>query len=183
MLRGLVAEMQAAAEVAGERGERDHEPSPSTPLNLIIIDELAPLLEYWPRTIRDKIMEALGLLLTQGRSLGYLVIGEIQEPTKDIFKIRDLFQRRIALRLPTEAHTDAALTEHAVDRGAKCHEIPESLPGAAYELIQGEKTATRNRLGHVTDQDIAALVEYVEQLLLAADVAAADARARDEVSA
>jgi len=183
MLRGLVAAMQASAEVAGERGERDHEPSTSTPLNLIIIDELAPLLEYWPRSIRDKIAESLGLLLTQGRSLGYVVIGEIQEPTKDIFKIRDLFQRRIALRLPTEAHTDAALTEHAVDRGALCHEIPESLPGALYELLAGEKTATRNRLGHVTDQDIAALVEYVEQLRLAAEVAAVDALAHDEAVA
>ncbi|MFD4677006.1 ABC transporter ATP-binding protein [Lentzea sp. NPDC058450] len=183
MLRGLVEAMQAAAELAGERGERDHEPSTSTPLNVIVIDELAPLLEYWPRTIRDKIMELLGLLLTQGRALGYLVVGEIQEPTKDVFKIRDLFQRRIALRLPTEAHTDAALTEHAVDRGAKCHEIPESLPGVAYELLQGATAATRNRAGHVTDEDIAALVEYVDQLRLAAEVAAVDARTEDKAVA
>lgn len=167
MLRGLVAEMEAAAELAGERGERDHVPSPSTPLNLIVIDELAPLLEYWPRRIRDQIMESLGLILTQGRSLGYIVIGEIQEPTKDVFKIRDLFQRRIGLRLPTEAHTDAALTEHAAERGALCHQIPEDLAGVAFQLLAGAKQATRNRAGHVTNDDIEALVEYVAQLRLA----------------
>lgn len=170
MLRGLVADMQAAAELAGERGERDHVPSPSTSLNLIIIDELAPLLEYWPRRTRDLIIECLGLLLTQGRALGFIVIGEIQEPTKDVFKIRDLFQRRIGLRLPTEAHTDAALTEKAVDRGAACHEIPEDLPGTAYQLMASDKSATRARAGHVTDEDIEALVEYVAQLRLAAEV-------------
>lgn len=183
MLRGLVNDMNAAAELAGERGERNHEPSPSTPLNLIVIDELAPLLEYWPRRIRDLIAECLGLLLTQGRSLGYIVVGEIQEPTKDIFKIRDLFQRRIALRLPTEAHTDAALTEHAAERGALCHEISEDLAGVAFQLLAGDKSATRNRAGHVTDQDIAALVEYVAQLRLALEFTTTDTNADEEVAA
>ncbi|MFD1052343.1 hypothetical protein ACFQ1S_45570, partial [Kibdelosporangium lantanae] len=37
------------------------------------------------------------------------VIVEIQEPTKDIFSMRDLFPERIGLRLPTESHTEAAL--------------------------------------------------------------------------
>lgn len=183
MLRGLVDAMNAAAELAGERGERDHEPSLSTPLNLIVIDELAPLLEYWPRRIRDQIMEALGLLLTQGRALGFILIGEIQEPTKDVFKIRDLFQRRVGLRLPTEAHTDAALTEHAIDRGALCHQIPEALPGVAFELLSGATTATRNRVGHVTNEDIAALVEYVAQLRLTHEFSAVDTVDASEVAA
>lgn len=175
MLRGLVADMEAAAELAGERGERNHVPTQSTPLNLIVIDELAPLLDLWSRRVVDLILKALGLLLTQGRSLGYIVIGSIQEPTKDVFKIRDLFGRRIGLRLATEAHTDAALTEKASERGALCHEIPEDLPGTAFQLLQGAKHATRSRAGHVTDADIAALVEYVSQLRLAAEVAESDA--------
>ncbi|GLZ43723.1 FtsK/SpoIIIE domain-containing protein [Actinokineospora sp. NBRC 105648] len=170
MLRGLVEEMNLTQELAGERGERDHEPSPETPLNLIIIDELAPLIHYWQRSLVDKILDALGLLLTQGRAVGYIVLASIQEPTKDIFKIRDLFSRRIALRLPTSDHTDAALTDGAIQRGALCHEIPESLPGVAFELLAGGSRATRNRAGHVPNAAIVEFVEYVEHLRLALDV-------------
>ena len=161
LLERLVAEMEAANEAAGVAGERDFVPSPMRPLVLVNIDELAPLLAYWPRRIRDKIEDCLGLLLTQGRAAGYIVIGLIQEPTKDIFKIRDLFGRRLALRLPTSDHTDAALADNATDRGAQSHEIPESLPGVLFALQDGAKTAIRGRLGHVTDADIAELVEYV----------------------
>jgi S-DNA-T family DNA segregation ATPase FtsK/SpoIIIE len=161
LLQRMVGELEAVNERAGEAGERDFQPSPRTPLTLIFIDELAPLLAYWKRSIRDKVEDALGIILTQGRAAGYIVVGLIQEPTKDVFTIRDLFARRLALRLPTEAHTDAALGEHAVDRGAACHDIPEDLPGVLYALANGEKHATRARLGHVKDEDIEALVEFV----------------------
>jgi DNA segregation ATPase FtsK/SpoIIIE, S-DNA-T family len=177
LLERLQAELEEVNEALGDAGERDHVPSPATPLVLILIDELAPLLAYWPRRIRDKIEDALGIILTQGRAAGYIVIGEIQEPTKDIFKQRDLFFRRLGLRLPTEAHTDAALTDDAVDRGAFCHTIPESLPGVLYAIADGERTATRARLGHVTDADIAELVDFVQQLRTVTPI---DARRRVE---
>jgi S-DNA-T family DNA segregation ATPase FtsK/SpoIIIE len=161
LLDRLVDEMNAANEADGQAGERDFVPSIGRPLTLVMIDELAPLLKYWPRRLRDKIDEALGLLLTQGRAAGFIVFGSIQEPTKDVFKVRDLFSRRIALRLPTESHTDAALVEHAVDYGAQCHQISESAPGVFFSLEDGASSTMRARLGYVTNDDIAALVEYV----------------------
>jgi S-DNA-T family DNA segregation ATPase FtsK/SpoIIIE len=164
LLQKLVEEMDAVKAAKGAAGERNHEPTTATPLVLICIDELAPLLAYWSRSIRDQIDKLLGLLLTQGRAAGFIVIGAIQEPTKDIFKCRDLFARKIALRLPTASHTDAALTEDAGDRGAVCHRIPESLPGVLFTLLDGQPVATRARLGHVTDDDIAELVEHVTNL-------------------
>jgi DNA segregation ATPase FtsK/SpoIIIE, S-DNA-T family len=164
LLERLVADMQAAQDCAANLGERDYEPSRDAPLDLIIIDELAPLLVYWPRAIRDKIEAHLGLLLTQGRATGYIVIAEIQEPTKDKFKIRDLFGRRIGLRVPTESHTEAILADDAVDHGGLCHRIPESLPGVAFQMLAEEAHATRARSGHVTNEDIADLVAYVKAL-------------------
>ncbi|WP_433542115.1 hypothetical protein ACQP10_38520 (plasmid) [Streptosporangium sandarakinum] len=163
LLERLVAEMNEANERDGAAGERDFVPRKGRPLTLIIIDELAPLLKYWPRRIRDKIDDALGLLLTQGRAAGFIIIGAVQEPTKDVFSIRDLFTRRLALRLPTESHTEAALIEKAVDFGAACHEIPESLPGVLYSLQDGAKSTVRARLGYVTAEDIDELVAYVEE--------------------
>lgn len=161
-LQRLAEEMLAAKKAAGEAGLRDFFPTKKRPLRLIIIDELAPLLSIWPRSIRDKIEDVLRLLLTQGRAVGYIVIGAIQEPTKDVFSIRDLFTRRLALRLATESYTEAALIEKATDYGALCHEIPESLPGVLYSLQDGARSTVRARLGYVTADDIDELVAYVE---------------------
>ena len=164
LLERIVKDVEAQNLRDGEAGERDFEPSVDRPLRLICIDELAPLLAYWSRGARDRIEDALGIILTQGRAAGYLVVGLIQEPTKDIFTIRDLFIRRLGLRLPTEDHTDAALTDDAVKRGAECSRIPESLPGVCFSFTEGDKTAIRGRLGHVRDEDIRELVEYVTAL-------------------
>lgn len=161
LLERIAAEVHEANMRGGESGERDFVPSKRTPLRPIFIDELAPLLAYWSRGGRDRIDDALGIILTQGRAAGYIVVGLIQEPTKDIFHIRDLFQRRIGLRLPTEDHTEAALTDHAVGRGAECHRIPESLPGVCFSFHEKDSRAIRGRLGHVTDADIDELIEVV----------------------
>jgi S-DNA-T family DNA segregation ATPase FtsK/SpoIIIE len=165
LLVRLVAEMDAANERDGASGERDFEPGPGRQLVLILIDELAPLLRYWSRSIRTKIEDALGLLLTQGRAAGFIVVGAVQEPTKDTFTIRDLFQRRIALRLPTESHTEAALIEDAVEYGARCHEIDETkgvAEGVFYSLEAGARSTIRARLSWVQDQHITELVTFVD---------------------
>ncbi|NAS27513.1 hypothetical protein GT755_38330 [Herbidospora sp. NEAU-GS84] len=162
LLERLVAEMNETNEREGEAGERDFRPGPGRPLTLILLDEMAPLFKYWPRRIRDKIEDALGLLLTQGRAAGFSVLGAIQEPTKDVFQMRDLFTRRLALRLPKESHTEAALTEDAVKYGALCHQISESTPGVLYSLQDGARSTTRARLGWVDDAAIDELIAYVQ---------------------
>jgi DNA segregation ATPase FtsK/SpoIIIE, S-DNA-T family len=160
-LQGLVEEMLKAKAEAAAAGARDFQPTKDRPLTLILIDELAPLLSIWPRRIHDKIEDLLRLLLTQGRAVGFIVLGAIQEPTKDVFRVRDLFTRRLALRLPTESFTEAALIEKAVDFGALCHEIPESLPGVFFSLQDGARSTVRARFGHVTDDHIDELVAYL----------------------
>jgi S-DNA-T family DNA segregation ATPase FtsK/SpoIIIE len=162
LLQRLTEEMMETCRAKGLAGDRDHVPTPNDPLRLIIIDELAPLLAYWDRRTRDRCEEMLGLILAMGRASGYIVIGNIQEPTKDVFKVRDLFGRRFGMRLPTVSFTNAALADDAEERGAVCHHIPESMPGTLYALKEGDGEAIRARLGYVTDEDIAELVGFVE---------------------
>lgn len=162
LLDRLVTEMTAAQEAAGDAGEHDFQPSQARPLRPIFVDELAALLKYWSRGGRAKIEQALGLILTQGRTTGHIVVGVIQEPTKDVFPLRDLFTRRFALRLPTEAHTEAALVDEAIERGATCHLIPEATPGVCFTVRDGQRFATRGRLGYVESQHIAELVAFVQ---------------------
>jgi S-DNA-T family DNA segregation ATPase FtsK/SpoIIIE len=164
LLERIADELNEANLAAGEAGERDFTPSVETPLRPIFIDELAAVYEYWPRNLRERIMDALGIILTQGRAAGYVVVGVIQETTKDIFKQRDLYTRRIGLRLPSEDQTDAMLTDKAADRGAECSRIPESLPGVCYSFHEGDRRAVRARIGYVRDEDVAELVEFVEDL-------------------
>jgi S-DNA-T family DNA segregation ATPase FtsK/SpoIIIE len=173
LLEGVLADMKRDGARKGEQGERDFEPGPGRPLTVIFVDEGAPLVRYWPRSIRSKIDDLLGTILTQGRAVGYTVVFLIQEPTKDTFTLRDLFTRRLALRLPTESHTDAALIEDAVEYGAQAHRISESTPGVLFSLQDGARSITRARLGYVENHHIRELVEYVRE---ARKVVSLDAR-------
>lgn len=160
------AELDQANKDAAERGDRDFVPSKATPLRPIFIDEGAPLMSWWSRSVRDKIRTSMGRILTEGRAAGYVLIFLIQESTKDKFDARDLFPYRIGLKLPSESYTDAALADDAVERGALCHRIPKSLPGLGYARDDVAESIIRMRLGYVQDTDIADLVDLVTRLRL-----------------
>jgi DNA segregation ATPase FtsK/SpoIIIE, S-DNA-T family len=99
----------------------------------------------------------LSLLLSQGRGVGVLVVGALQDPRKDILPFRDLFPTRIALRLTEASHVDMVLGDGARDRGAVCDQIPDSQPGVGYVALDGVREPVRVRAGYVTDEDIAAM--------------------------
>ncbi len=73
--------------------------SPTHPLELLEFDEIGALTRYTDRKTRDAITERVALLTTQGRALGFTVRGYVQEPTKDTVPVRELFPRRICLRV------------------------------------------------------------------------------------
>jgi DNA segregation ATPase FtsK/SpoIIIE, S-DNA-T family len=161
LLERLCDEMGEAKAAAAAAGLRDFTPTKERPLTLIVIDEMAPLMDAWGRSMVAKIENCLRLLLTQGRAPGFILLGAIQEPQKDVFRLRDLFTRRLALRLPNETTTEAALIEHAVEYGGLSHEIPESMPGVFFSLQDGAKSCLRARFGYVTDDHIDELVAYL----------------------
>lgn len=159
-LEELVAEMRRRQSYLRGRS-RLHKPSPGDPSIVVIIDELASLTAYVvDRDAKKRIATALQLLLSQGRAVGVLIVAAVQDPRKEVVPDRGLFPTRIALRLNEEDETDLVLGKAARKRGAACHEIPENTPGVGYVVLDGVREPARVRAGHVTDDDITAMVAH-----------------------
>jgi S-DNA-T family DNA segregation ATPase FtsK/SpoIIIE len=68
---------------------RLHQPTTRDPLILVMIDEIANLSAYLPdRKLKERIAQALGLLLTQGRAVGVCVVAALQDPRKEVLAFR-----------------------------------------------------------------------------------------------
>ncbi len=132
------------------------------PLELVEFDEIGALIRYvGDRKLREAITERVALLNTQGRALGYTVRGYVQEPTKDTVPVRELFPRRICLRVAAKSHVAMVLGDHAYDRGAWANRIGESEPGVGYLFGEGVREPLRVRAGWVSDETIKALEAFV----------------------
>ena len=133
---------------------RLHQPSQDEPLIVILIDELAALSYVNERDVRRRIENALGLLLSQGRAVGVSVVGAIQDPRKEVLPARDLFPVRVGLRLSESDVVRLVFSPGARDRGARCDEIPHSLPGVGFVEVDGLPEPVRVRFAYVTDDHI-----------------------------
>ncbi len=137
---------------------RLHTPTVDEPLVLVVVDEIASLTAYVvDREAKRRIASALSLLLSQGRAVGVSVIGAVQDPRKEVLSMRDLFPTRIALRLTESDQVGLVLGQGARDRGARCDQIPENLPGVGFVGLDGVAEPVRVRFAHVTDADITTL--------------------------
>ena len=59
---------------------------------MVLVDEVAFLTAYQPdRKLRERIMNALATLTTQGRAVGDCVVAALQDPRKEVLTIRNLF--------------------------------------------------------------------------------------------
>lgn len=161
---GTVALLRDAASVLMTRADRlrgvtrAHTPTPQEPLVLLVIDEIATLTAYCTdRKVRAEIDQLLGLILSQGRAVGVNVIAAVQDPSKDVLPLRQLFPTRIALRLTERSQVAMVLGDSARERGALCDRIPDTLPGVGYVAEEGSSQLVRVRAFHVTDDDIARL--------------------------
>jgi DNA segregation ATPase FtsK/SpoIIIE, S-DNA-T family len=157
MLEAAVADMQArAARFAGV--QREHTPTRQDPFTVVLVDEVAFLTAYQPdRKMRERVMNALATLTTQGRAVGYAVVAALQDPRKDVLTIRNLFPDRIAMRLDEPEQVDMVLGDGARDRGAACELIstdPVVGAGVAYIRVEADPDPVRVRAGWVTDADI-----------------------------
>jgi S-DNA-T family DNA segregation ATPase FtsK/SpoIIIE len=138
---------------------RLHQPSRDEPLIVVVIDELAALTGWvLDRAVKKRIETALGLLLSQGRAVGVVVVGAVQDPRKDVLPMRDLFPTRIALRLNEAEQVSLVLGAGARNRGAHADQIPDTTPGVGYVAVDGIAEPVRVRFAHVTDQMIRAAV-------------------------
>lgn len=133
-----------------------------TPLEIVEFDEIGALLRYvGDRKTREAITERIALLTTQGRALGFTVRGYVQEPTKDTVPVRELFPRRICLRVATKSHVGMVLGDNAYERGAWANRIGESEAGVGYLFGEGVREPLRVRAAWVPDEAIKALERFV----------------------
>jgi len=160
MLEDAVADMQArATSLAGHH--RTHRPTTEHPFTVVLVDEVAFLTAYQPdKKLRDRAVAAIATLTTQGRAVGYSVVGALQDPRKDVLTIRNLFPDRIAMRLDEPEQVDMVLGDGARDRGATADLIstdPATGAGIAYVRHEADPDPVRVRAAWVTDDDIATM--------------------------
>ena len=68
-----------------------------------MIDELAMLTAYGDRSWVRDALRLLAEVLTQGRAADHGVAGYVQEPSKDVVDVRELFDTRICLGVTAAA--------------------------------------------------------------------------------
>ncbi len=146
---------------AGLQGRaRKFTPSKHTPLNVIIIDELA----YVSSMISDKKLlaraeAAMKTILALGRSGGYSLVGAAQDPRKETLAFRDMFHYRVALGLP-EQMVDLVLGDGMHEAGAYCERIPlgPAGQGCAFVVSEFNLKPTLIRAPWWSDEAILAMV-------------------------
>jgi S-DNA-T family DNA segregation ATPase FtsK/SpoIIIE len=172
LLEDAVRVLQRRSRGLADVGVRTHTPTIEEPLVLVFIDEIANLTAYLTdRKVKERINRALGLLLTQGRAPAVCVVGALQDPRREVMTLRSLFPDKVGLRLDSPTEVDMVLGDSAREQGAYCDRIPASLPGVGYVRVDGVREPTRVRAGHVTDDDIAAMVrDYAPRRTLDGEV-------------
>ncbi|MFC4945671.1 FtsK/SpoIIIE domain-containing protein [Pseudonocardia sp. GCM10023141] len=161
LLDDLIEELERRkAEFAGRL--RDMPITREFPLELLEFDEIGALMRYvGDRKTREAMIDRVAVLNTQGRALGFTVRGYVQEPTKDTVPVRDLFPRKICLRVASKSHVAMVLGDHAYDRGAWANRIGESEAGVGYLFGEGVREPLRVRAGWVPDEVIKQLETFV----------------------
>ncbi|MGW4524180.1 FtsK/SpoIIIE domain-containing protein [Amycolatopsis sp. NPDC004378] len=160
VLDGLVEEMESRKrEFAGR--VRTIPLSTEYPLELLEFDEIGALTKYTDRKTREQIVERVALLNTQGRALNISVRGYVQEPTKDTVPVRELFTRRVCLRVTSKTHVGMVLGDGAYERGAWANRIGDSEAGVGFVWGEGIREPLRIRAGWVSDETVKALEHYV----------------------
>lgn len=154
LLEEAVASMQARAlELSGTT--RQHAASLESPHVVVLIDEMAALTAYQAdRDLMRRANNAIALLCSQGRAVGYTVFACLQDPRKETLPARGLFTQTIGLRLRDAMETAMVLGEGMREKGALCHDIPPTMPGVAFVVPEDGSDPVRVRAGIVTDEMI-----------------------------
>jgi len=134
---------------------RQHTASPSMPLIVLMIDELAGLTAYMADpAMRKEANASLSRILSKGRGLGIVVAAFVQDPRKEAIPMRGLFTQTIALRLRSRDEVAMVLGDGLADV-APAHRISPNDPGTGY-VIDEDGQVTKVRSDFWTDGQISA---------------------------
>lgn len=153
-------DMKATQRYLAAEGLRNFTVSHETPFRLLMIDELAMMTALGNPSITRAAVKLMAEVMTQGRAPGFGLCAYVQEPTKDVVPIRDLFTSRVCLRTTAENHPDMVLGDGMRQRGALADEIPADADhaGIGFRVDKYTRRPVRVRAGYPTDEDITELV-------------------------
>jgi S-DNA-T family DNA segregation ATPase FtsK/SpoIIIE len=160
---GIAGMLDDATELMARRARRlagrarTHTASRTEPTVVVIVDELAAITAFATDAERERVARALGLLLSQGRAVGFHVIVACQDPRKAVVKVRDLIPVRIGLRMVDADHVDATLGKTAWVNGARCEDIPTDAPGCGWVHDHRTGDLVWVRASWIDDDDIATM--------------------------
>jgi DNA segregation ATPase FtsK/SpoIIIE, S-DNA-T family len=161
-----VEDLRAGQRRLAETGDRKvTAPSRQFPINVLMMDEIGHLMAYGEASHARDYRRWFAEIGSQGRATMHSMMGFVQEPTKDVVPIRELFTTRICLRVTAANHVDMVLGDGARLRGALADEIPNdpATAGIGYVIRQRSRTPMRVRAAYVDDHEIAELVEFVQR--------------------
>jgi len=144
-----------ASQLQGKK--RKFTPTVATPLNVVIVDELGYITAMMPdKKLRTRAEDAIATLLSQGRAVGYSLVGAVQDPRKETVGFRDLFPIRIAGGLDNAEMVDLVLGKGSHEAGALCEQVPRGNAGAgvAYVISETRQKPICVRAAWCSDEDI-----------------------------
>lgn len=152
------------AERVGERYSRlEHgetvTPAPGTPALLLMVGEWAPLRQVRAGFGKDDVAGiATDLRYAAGngrRAAAAIHLADQLTQKDELGPLRDLLGQRWLHWVPEAAMVDPALGSGALDHGARAHELPASLKGAAYVLDAETRLPELGRPAHIDPADVA----------------------------
>ncbi|MGH3629205.1 MAG: FtsK/SpoIIIE domain-containing protein [Sciscionella sp.] len=162
LLEHIATMTRQRAETLRAQNTRKWSAESGQPFVLLVVDELADVIAYQPdNTLRKRANAALQSIVSQGRAPGVCVLGQLQDPRKQVIEFRHLFPTRVAMRLDEPEQVDMVLGDGVRDLGAAAHEIAEDTPGVAWVKIDGRREPQRARAFHTTDPDLDDLTAYL----------------------
>jgi S-DNA-T family DNA segregation ATPase FtsK/SpoIIIE len=139
------------AQMAGNA--REHTPTKSAPLIVLLIDELAGVTAYMSdAALRKEAAASLSRILSKGRALGIVVAAFLQDPRKEVLPMRGLFTQTIALRLRSRDEVAMVLGDGMADV-APAHRISPETPGTGY-VVAPDGHVIRVRADYWSDDQI-----------------------------
>ncbi|MBP2474011.1 S-DNA-T family DNA segregation ATPase FtsK/SpoIIIE [Crossiella equi] len=163
VIEAFVADMAKAQKRMQRNKTRSVPVSREFPLNWLIVDEIGSLLAYNPMRARD-ILGWLGQITSTGRVTHHVVDAYVQEPSKDVVPIRDLFPTRLCLRVSSANHPDMTLGEGCRARGAIADEIPNVPETAGIGFLREERSRRilQVRAAYTDDAGLDELVAFIK---------------------
>lgn len=134
-----------------------HVPTVAQPFLLVVVDEFARISKFkGDKTSANAANAAIEALVNVGRAAGVGVWVCTQSPLKEVIAQRDEFPNRVGFRMVPRIYNNEVLGADAWSRGARCSEIPASMPGVAW-IREEDGELTRVRAAYVPRDEVVAM--------------------------